>query len=178
MAPAVAVLAVSVAVVATPSAIAARACWLPPVHGRIVDPYREPACRWCAGNRGIEYAVGPGAPVRSVATGVVTYSGVVVRTRYVVVDIGAGRRITYGGLASARVRRGDRVVARTIIGTAVGTLFFGLRVHGAYTDPSPFLGRLVGRPRLVPSDGSAARPAPPATVRCGSAGPRNASGSA
>jgi murein DD-endopeptidase MepM/ murein hydrolase activator NlpD len=163
----VAIAVVVAAVVGVAPATASAACWLPPVDGRIADPYRAPACRWCAGNRGIEYAVGPGTPVRSVATGVVTYSGVVVGTRYVVIDIGAGRRLTYGGLASARVGRGDRVVARSVVGTSSDTLFFGLRVHGVYTDPTPFIGRLVGRPRLLPTDGSAGRPAPPPLVRCG-----------
>jgi len=131
-------------------------------------------CPCCAGNRGIEYAVSGRAVVRAVASGVVTFSGVVAGTRYIVVDIGAGRRLTYGRLASASVRRGDRVVTRSPIGTVVGTLFFGLRVHGSYADPTPFLGVLVGRPRLIPTDGSPRRPAPPPTVRCGrpSAGPR------
>jgi murein DD-endopeptidase MepM/ murein hydrolase activator NlpD len=152
---------------AVPSRGAASACWAPPVVGRVADPFRAPACRWCAGNRGIEYAVGAGTSVRAVATGVVTYSGVVAGTRYVVIDIGAGRRVTYGRLSSAGVRLGDRVVARTPVGTASGTLFFGLRVHGAYTDPASLIGVLVGRPRLIPSDGGRPRPAPPPSFRCG-----------
>ena len=104
--------------------------------------------------------------MRAVATGVVTYSGTVAGTRYVVVDIGGGRLVTYGRLSSASVRRGDRVVARSRVGTVERTLFFGLRVHGTYADPSPYLGMLVGRPRLIPTDGSAPRPKPPAIVRC------------
>lgn len=166
----VAVVAAVALVVTVGSPGAASACWLPPVYGPIADPYRAPACRWCAGNRGIEYAVGRQATVRSVAAGVVSFSGVVVGTRYVVVDIGAGRRVTYGGLRTARVGRGDRVAARSVIGSASGTLFFGLRVGGDYADPTPFIGRLAGRPRLVPVDGSTPRPAPPPVVRCGSAG--------
>jgi murein DD-endopeptidase MepM/ murein hydrolase activator NlpD len=157
----------AVAALAAPASSVASTCWLPPVVGRIADPFRTPACRWCAGNRGIEYSVAAGTRVRAVATGVVTYSGVVAGTRYVVVDIGAGRRVTYGRLSSARVDRGDRVIARSLIGTVSGTLFFGLRVHGVYSDPSPFIGTLVGRPRLIPSDGTAARPAPPPDLRCG-----------
>ena len=30
-------------------------CWRPPVPAPVVDPFREPACRWCRGNRGIDY---------------------------------------------------------------------------------------------------------------------------
>lgn len=162
---AAAVIVLAALTVSAPSV--ASTCWLAPVVGRVVDPFRAPACRWCAGNRGIEYSVAARTRVRAVATGVVTYSGVVAGTRYVVVDIGAGRRVTYGRLSAALVRRGDRVVARSLIGTVSGTLFFGLRVHGAYTDPSPFIGSLVGRPRLIPSDGAAPRRAPPPVLRCG-----------
>jgi murein DD-endopeptidase MepM/ murein hydrolase activator NlpD len=163
VAAAVVALVMSLALAPSPSAVA---CWLPPVSGSVVDPYRQPACAWCLGHRGIDYSVAVGATVRAVASGTVSYSGVVAGTRYVVVDIGRGRRVTYGRLMSVRVRRGDRVLARTAIGTASRTLYFGLRVHGVYTDPTPLIGRLVGRPRLVPRDGSAPRPAPPATVRC------------
>ena len=145
---------------------ASRSCWLPPVSGRVVDEFRAPACRWCPGNRGLDYVVSGDSVVRAVATGVVTYSGTVAGTRYVVVDIGGGRLVTYGRLSSASVRRGDRVVARSRVGTVERTLFFGLRVHGTYADPSPYLGMLVGRPRLIPTDGSAPRPKPPAIVRC------------
>jgi murein DD-endopeptidase MepM/ murein hydrolase activator NlpD len=148
--------------------VVAGSCWLPPVVAGVADPFRAPACPWCAGNRGIEYAVGGTTVVRAVAPGVVTFSSLVAGTRYVVVDIGAGRRVTYGRLSSATVRRGDRVLARAPIGTVSATLFFGLRVHGAYTDPSPFLGELVGRPRLIPADGSSPRPAPSPVLRCGS----------
>lgn len=154
-------------VLAAPASSAAATCWLPPVVGGIADPFRAPPCRWCAGNRGIEYSVAARTRVRAVATGIVTYSGVVAGTRYVVVDIGAGRRVTYGRLSSARVGSGDRVVARSVIGTVSGTLFFGLRVHDVYTDPSPFIGTIVGRPRLIPTDGTTPRPAPPPTLRCG-----------
>jgi murein DD-endopeptidase MepM/ murein hydrolase activator NlpD len=147
--------------------VVAGPCWLPPVAAAVADPFRAPRCRWCAGNRGLEYAFGSTRVVRSVAPGVVTFSSMVAGTRYVVVDIGSGRLITYGRLSSAIVRRGDHVAARAPIGTVSATLFFGLRVHGEYADPTPFLGVLVGRPRLVPTDGSAPRPAPPPTVRCG-----------
>ncbi len=143
------------------------ACWYPPVLGRVVDPFREPPCPWCAGNRGIEYRVPRRTPVRSVATGDVTYSGVVAGTRYVVVRLPDGRRITYGRLTTTRARTGDRVLSGTIIGTAGPDFFFGVRVGDRHVDPAPLLGRLVGRPRLVPTDGTAPRTPPPPRLRCG-----------
>ncbi len=141
-------------------------CWQPPVTGIVVDPFREPACTWCAGNRGIEYRVAPHSPVRSAATGRVGFVGKVAGTRYVVVELPGQRRLTYGRLASSRVRVGDVVVAGTELARTTTEFFFGLRVDGVYVDPAPFIGRLVGRARLVPVDGSEARPAPPAQARC------------
>ena len=63
------VLAITLA--AFPSPASAEPCWNPAVVGRVVDPFRMPACTWCPGNRGIEYEVAPGTAVRSVAAGTV-----------------------------------------------------------------------------------------------------------
>ena len=72
----------------------------------VADPFREPACAWCPGNRGIEYGTGAGRRScgrRRPAT--VTFAGVVAGTRYVVVDHADGRlRATYGNLASSALR--------------------------------------------------------------------------
>jgi murein DD-endopeptidase MepM/ murein hydrolase activator NlpD len=141
-------------------------CWRPPVAGVIADPFRAPACTWCAGNRGIEYQFAGTMTVRASATGAVTFSGDVAGTRYVVVRLPNGWRTTYGRLETAGVELGDVVVAGARIGAATGELFFGLRIGEEYVDPAPFIGRAVGRARLVPVDGTPARPAPPSTVRC------------
>ena len=146
---------------------AADACWLPPVDAPVVDPFRPPPCAWCAGNRGLEYGTAGGTVVRAVAAGEVTFSGTVAGERYVVVRHADGRRATYGGLAGSSLRTGDVVAARGVIGTTEGHLHFGLREGDVYLDPAPLLGRLVGRPRLVPVNGTAARPAPPPRLRCG-----------
>ncbi len=146
--------------------VGAAPCWLPPVAAPVADPFRAPPCPWCAGNRGIEYHTAPETVVRSVAAGRVTFSGSVAGTRYVVVEIAGGWLLTYGRLASITVRRGSPVAARTVIGTTSDQLFFGLRINGAYSDPARYLGRWVGRPRLVPIDGSATRYVPP-RLRCG-----------
>jgi murein DD-endopeptidase MepM/ murein hydrolase activator NlpD len=151
------------------------ACWLPPVDAPVADPFRPPPCQWCPGNRGIEYATAVGEAVRAVATGVVTFAGTVAGTWYLVVRLGDGRRVTYGGLEPGAHEPGDLVVAGSIVGRAAGHLHFGLRAAPVpgdaeagerYVDPGPMLGALVGRPRLVPTDGTPARPAPPPRLRC------------
>lgn len=159
--------AVLVALFAVQPAVAEAApCWLPPARGEVVDPFRPPACPWCPGNRGIEYRTEPGE-VRAVAAGTVSFAGSVAGTRYVVVDLPGGWKLTYGRLATVAVRRGDRVLAGSIVGGVAGELFFGLRIDGGYADPAPFLGRLVGFPRLVPVDGTPPRTAPPPRLVCG-----------
>ena len=40
-----------------------------PVSGVVVDGFREPACRWCAGNRGLEFSTDVGSPVRAAVAG-------------------------------------------------------------------------------------------------------------
>jgi murein DD-endopeptidase MepM/ murein hydrolase activator NlpD len=141
-------------------------CWRPPVEGRVVDPFREPTCRWCAGNRGLEYRVGNGTAVHAAAAGTVTFSGSVAGVRYVVVALDNGWRHTYGRLTSTRVGVGDPVVMGSVIGRVSAAFFFGLRIGDAYADPAPFMGVVVGRPRLIPTDGSPARPSPSPTLRC------------
>jgi murein DD-endopeptidase MepM/ murein hydrolase activator NlpD len=154
------------AAVAGPGAAAAVDCWLPPVRGHVVDPFRPPACPWCPGNRGLEYRIGTDVDVHAVDDGVVTFAGAVAGTRYVVVATAGGERVTYGRLDDVDVEAGDEVRAGRRVGTASGVFFLGLRDGESYLDPAPRLGRLVFRPRLVPLDGSAARAAAPPTLRC------------
>ncbi len=142
-------------------------CLLPPVSAPVADPFREPACPWCPGNRGITYDVPAGAPVRAAAAGVVTFSGWVAGTFYLVVGHADGLRATYGELAGSPFGIGDPVVAGATVGVSAGGLHFGLRIGDQYVDPAPYLGRLVERARLVPTDGSAPRPAPAPRLDCG-----------
>lgn len=144
----------------------AGACWLPPVDAPVADPFRPPACAWCPGNRGIEYATPAGTEIRAAATGRVTFAGTVAHRHYVVVMHPTGHRVTYGKLRPTGWRAGDVVVAGAVVGRAAGPFHLGVRAGETYFDPAPFLGRLVHRPRLIPADGSAAPPAPPALLRC------------
>lgn len=162
------VASLALVIVALPGRLAlAEACWRPPVDAEVADPFRAPSCPWCPGNRGIEYNTGPGEPVRAVAAGTVTFAGSVAGTFYLVVGHSDGLRATYGGLTDVTLGAGDAVVRGMRVGTTVGRLHFGLRQGDAYIDPTPFLGYLVGRARLIPTDGSPERPAPPPVLRCG-----------
>ncbi len=158
-------LAVAVAVAVSAPA-GATPCWLPPVVGTVTDPFREPPCTWCAGNRGLEYRVAATTEVRAAASGRVVFVGTVVDVRYVVVQLASGWRHTYGQLTSSRLEMGDAVIANSVVGTASGTFFFGLRIGDDYADPAPYVGVVRTRPRLVPLDGTPERPAPPARPRC------------
>ncbi len=155
------------AVVLLPSGIGSAApCWAPPVDAPITDPFRAPECRWCPGNRGVEYGTRAGAVVRAVAAGRVTFAGDVATVRYAVVEHADGRRVTYGGLADVIVAEGDRVVRGARIGTAAGLFHLGVREGEEYVDPEPFIGEWRGVTRLVPTDGSAPAPSPPPRLVC------------
>ena len=158
------------ALLVTPWAAATMApagCLRPPVIAPVNRPFEAPPCQWCAGHRGITYAVADGTPVRASATGTVTFSGVVVDVRYVVVRHIDGLLATYGGLSSTYLTNGETVVAGAIVGRSGGELYFGLRTApDRYIDPQPLLGELVVPPYLVPTDGTPRRPPPEPVLRC------------
>ena len=151
-----------------PSAVSAAPCWRAPVVGRVTDPFRKPPCAYCAGNRGLEYAIAPSSVVRAVESGEVAWSGMIAGVRSVVVRHSNGWRATYSRLDRSDVRVGDRVATNGRIGTASWEFYFGLRDGNRYIDPSPYLRRLIGRPRLVPIDGTRSRPAPAPRLSCSS----------
>ena len=162
-----AAVALAFIVVALPSgAVHALPCWYPPVTARVTDPFREPACTWCPGNRGLEYGTATGATVRAAATGRVTYAGMIAGTVYVVVRHGDGRRVTYGNLRANSFDVGDLVVRGQVVGRAAGRFHLGVRERDRYVDPAPFIGQLIRSPRLIPVDGRTANPAPPARLTC------------
>ncbi|MGI9052425.1 MAG: peptidoglycan DD-metalloendopeptidase family protein [Ilumatobacteraceae bacterium] len=142
-------------------------CLLAPVAAPIVDRFREPPCPWCPGNRGLEYGVAAAEPVRAAAAGTVTFNGVVAGTRYLVVEHVDGLRATYGRLDASPLIVDQRVLAGAVVGLSGDDgLYFGLRRGDGYIDPQPLLGRLVERWRLLPTDGSTPRSAPPPRWRC------------
>jgi murein DD-endopeptidase MepM/ murein hydrolase activator NlpD len=116
--------------------VAALCALVLPTQFAVTDSFRPPTCTWCAGNRGIEYATPPRAPVHSAASGEVTFVGSVAGTLYVVVRSTNGVLVTHGRLESAQVRAGDRVSAGFRIGTSGSGLYIGVRRYGAYLDPT------------------------------------------
>ncbi|MDQ3176003.1 MAG: M23 family metallopeptidase [Actinomycetota bacterium] len=140
--------------------LAAGTCFVAPVDAPVTDPFRQPPCEWCAGNRGIEFGPTTGHEVIAAAPGTVTFSGSVAGTNYVVVQHADGTRTTYGMLAHAEVGRGAHVDVGDRIAVAGSRLHFGWRDGDAYLDPTEVLGRLQRRPRLIPLDGTAPRTAP------------------
>jgi murein DD-endopeptidase MepM/ murein hydrolase activator NlpD len=155
-----------VAALLAASNVDAAPCWRPPVDATIVDDFRAPPCVWCAGNRGLEYAIDGTTAVVVAASGHVEFVGAVAGVRYVVVRLPNGWRHTYGQLRSTSLDTGDMVLAGGTIGRATDRFFFGLRVGDDYADPSPYLGVMRARPRLVPLDATPPRPAPPARPIC------------
>jgi murein DD-endopeptidase MepM/ murein hydrolase activator NlpD len=139
--------------------------YLPPVDAPITDHFRPPLCRWCPGNRGIDYATAPGTPVRASAAGTVTFAGPIGADLYVTVQHADGLRTSYSYLATIAVRVGQVVGQGAVVGTAGPSLNFGVRRDDVYLDPELLLAgwRLV--PRLVPTDGAAPRPRPAGAVR-------------
>jgi len=111
----------------------------------ISDPFRQPSCDRCAGNRGIEYKTQPGTPIIAGASGIVSFSGAVANKKYLVIKTAAGRRLTYGSILNSDLRIGNSVVAGQIIGTTSNMLYFGVREsvitnsHDIYVDPTKYL---------------------------------------
>jgi murein DD-endopeptidase MepM/ murein hydrolase activator NlpD len=121
-----------------------------PVAGVVIDPYRPPACRWCPGNRGIDFATSPGDPVRAAARGVVAFAGPVAGRLVIVVNHPDGLRTTYDGVAALATSVGVLVQAGDVIGIAADRLHFGVRRGDTYLDPGLFLAVSCPRARLVP----------------------------
>jgi murein DD-endopeptidase MepM/ murein hydrolase activator NlpD len=144
-----------------PAAAVAGPCYQHPVPAAVSRGFEAPACPWCSGHRGLQYATRAGDPVRAASAGRVSFAGLVAGARWVTIEHPDGLRTSYGGLASIAVRRGQAVDGVTVVGTAGGALHVGLRRGDTYLDPAALFTwpvRLV--PRLVPLTGPVpARPA-------------------
>ena len=139
-------------------------CWAVPVNAEVADPFRAPECRWCPGNRGVEYASVAGDAVRAVVGGRVAFDGSVAGRRYLSIDIvvsGGRLRVTYGGLdpAGERFIVGQTVGREQPLGSATGPVHLGVRWHGEYIDPADFTDGPPRRARLVPVEGTPGRAA-------------------
>lgn len=131
----------------TPSAVS----YQPPVDAPVVDRFRPPASPYGPGNRGVDYATGPGVAVGAAAGGQVTFAGRIGAGLHVVVLHADGIRTSYSFVASVVVRRGQHVQAGQQLATSAASLHFGARAGDAYLDPLVLLaggGRALVR--LVP----------------------------
>lgn len=142
-----------------PPVAASSTGYSPPVDAPVIDEFRPPPDRFSAGNRGIDYAVAPGAPVHAAADGVVTFAGQVGGAIHAVVLHEGGIRTSYSYLASAAVWRGQRIRQGDVVGTAgVDPLHFGARVGEEYFDPLSLFTPSRPRVRLLPDDGKGLPP--------------------
>lgn len=106
-----------------------------PVQAPIIELFREPPCRWCAGKRGVVYATDPNTTVLAGATGIIWFAGAVGGVNYVVVRTSDGALVTHGQLSESSVRTGDAVNVGKPVGQVSGRLYFGVRIDGRYIDP-------------------------------------------
>jgi murein DD-endopeptidase MepM/ murein hydrolase activator NlpD len=124
----------------------------PPTDAPVLDPFRPPPEPWLAGNRGIEYATGPGAAIVAIGPGVVSFAGAVAGRLVVTVTHPDGLRSSYVGLGAIHVVVGHLVQGGQPVGTAHGPVHLGVRRQDAYLDPALLWGSPVrgGRSVLVP----------------------------
>ncbi len=123
-----------------------RTLYRPPVAAAVIDPFRAPVGPYGPGNRGLEYATGTGAVVRSIGSGSVVFAGWVAGRLVVSVQHPDGLRSSLVGLASIGVEVGDRVEVGEVVGRSVERLHLGVRSGDTYVDPSLlFVGRLHAR---------------------------------
>jgi murein DD-endopeptidase MepM/ murein hydrolase activator NlpD len=115
----------------------------------VLDPYRPPQCTWCPGNRGVEFDTPVGFEVTALRSGHVSFVGRVVGVGYVVIDIGDGLRVTYGGLAPGDLHKGQAVSAGSAIGIAEGPVHLGVRRATTYVDPAILWEQRTVRARLI-----------------------------
>lgn len=127
----------------------------------VVRAFEPPPTAYARGHRGVDLAALPGAPVRAVAAGRVSYAGRVAGRGVISVELaGTGLRTTYEPVRPS-VAKGTEVAAGQVLGAvettgshcAVPCLHWGLRRERTYLDPltllPPWLLR-SGPSRLLP----------------------------
>ena len=124
-----------------------------PINLVVIDQFRAPSCKWCSGNRGIEYRTEPGSIVTAATGGIASFVGMVAGTRYVVIktiDTSDNLLVTHGRLQSVSVKSGAVIAVGQTIGVAGESLYIGVRVNGQYVDPRQCTGLgSIGKPRAV-----------------------------
>jgi murein DD-endopeptidase MepM/ murein hydrolase activator NlpD len=122
-----------------------RTGYRPPVDRPVTDPFRAPANRYSAGNRGLDYATAPGDPIVAIGAGTVTFAGAIAHELFVTVRHSDGLDSTYSFLSEVTVHRGEVVMRGQQLGIAGASFHLGVRRGDEYLDPA----RLFGRGRAV-----------------------------
>lgn len=118
------------------AASAAPQHFVKPIDGSIIDAFRAPTHQYGAGNRGWEYAVARGTPVRATSAGTVTYVGSINHNIIIVIEHEGYLRTTYLGVEAVTVKVGDHVeIGQTMAVTSGGRAYFGARCGDVYIDP-------------------------------------------
>lgn len=124
-------------------------CLAMPAHVGVVAGFDDP-CPYCAGSRSVIVETRSDDVVPAPVTGTVTFVGAVGGAPWIVVRSAdhPAVRVTLGGIRTASVVAGDRVVIGEPIGTTTTRLVVTLRDADTYRDPSPWLavGQRVSRP--------------------------------
>ncbi|MEU9341811.1 M23 family metallopeptidase [Streptomyces sp. NPDC048278] len=136
--------------------------WPVGVRPPVLRGWEPPATVYGAGHRGVDLGAAPGAPVRAVAAGRVSYAGRVAGRGVVSVTLtGTDLRTTYEPV-TATVGKGQAVAAGEVVGTvepggahcgARACVHWGLLRGEAYLDPLLLLPPWLldgGPPRLLP----------------------------
>jgi murein DD-endopeptidase MepM/ murein hydrolase activator NlpD len=134
--------------------------WSWPVSGPVINGFDPPASPFGSGHRGIDIAAAAGTPVLAPAPGTITFAGPVAGHLIVTIDHGGGVESTYSWVSAIVVKKGDAVVAGTLIarsGTGhpsdvVSSLHMGVKLHDVYVDPLAYLSPMSvsGFIRLAP----------------------------
>ncbi|NNF37391.1 MAG: M23 family metallopeptidase [Gemmatimonadetes bacterium] len=136
-------------------ALVASGCVVPrwPVEAPVTSAYGIRWRGWLPDlHRGVDFAVPEGTPIRTMAPGTVRFAGTMRGYGTVVwMDHGGEVLTVYAHLSESRVRTGEPVEARQIIGLSGATgdvtgphLHFEVWRWGRPVDPVPLLGGLPG----------------------------------
>jgi murein DD-endopeptidase MepM/ murein hydrolase activator NlpD len=124
-----------------------------PVDGPVVRGFEPPSGPYGPGHRGVDLAARLGTPVAAPAGGRVVFAGRVAGLGWVSLRVAPGVVVTVGPLDRPAVSAGRTVPTLARLGRLApghgGRLHLGLRLGGAYVDPSPYLVG-DGPPRLAP----------------------------
>ncbi|CAN7302867.1 M23 family metallopeptidase [Microbacterium sp. LjRoot45] len=134
----------------------------PIVPVRVARPFDPPESPYGAGHRGIDLAAASGAVVDAPTSGVIVFAGVVAGRGVVTIDRGDGYLVSLEPVSIDELTPGTRVTVGEPFAIVAhgghardGEVHIGIRLNGAYVDPSLLLGAL---PRAVLLPCCAARP--------------------